>query len=147
MKGAVKVEFILGVVVFAIIVLYVGNQIGVAFSSANIDARIDILKSKSVSVLNIMMLDTSFGLATSPNTLDTSVLKEWNEDAIINEGKCIQFDRFDLKGYRLIINDGINDVLFCGYVGLSSIRTMTMREYIIENSNPIRYGTITLEMW
>ena len=105
MKGAVKIEFILGVVVFAIIVLYVGNQIGVAFSSANIDARIDMLKSKSISVLNIMLLDTSFGLATSPNILDTSVLKEWNDAAIIGEGKCSQFDRFALGGYRLIIND------------------------------------------
>lgn len=79
MKGAVKIEFILGVVVFAIIVLYVGNQIGTAFNSANMDARIDMLKSESVSVLNMILLDTDIGLSVSPNTLSTIKLQEWND--------------------------------------------------------------------
>lgn len=147
MKGAIKIEFMLGVVVFAIIVLYVGNQIGIAFNSANTDARIDILKSKSISVLNMILLDNDIGLAVGPSVLSTSKLQEWNEDAELNDGNCIQLDRFKLAGYRLVINDGTNDVLFCGFVGLSQIRTMTMREYIIEDSNPTEYGTITLEMW
>ncbi|MBU3896385.1 MAG: hypothetical protein KJ697_00410 [Nanoarchaeota archaeon] len=147
MKGAVKIEFILGVVVFAIIVLYVGNQIGTAFNSANMDARIDMLKSESVSVLNMILLDTDIGLSVSPNTLSTIKLQEWNDYSNENDGRCPGLDRFNLSGYRLAINDGTDEVLFCGFVGLSQIRTMTMREYIRENTNPIKYGTITLEMW
>ncbi|MDD5416711.1 MAG: hypothetical protein PHU12_01920 [Candidatus Aenigmarchaeota archaeon] len=141
MKGQVKIEFILGVVVFAIIIFYIGSQIGTAFLTVNTDSRLDMLKSKSITILDIITKNSTIGLALTPNVLDESKIQDWNNNKVNN--MCPDLNIFNLDGYRLIINKGDTEVLFCGYVGVSRIRTNVVRYVKIGDE----YGDVTLEMW
>ena len=150
MKGQVKIEFLLGIVVFAVIIFYVGSQIGTAFTSLNTDTKLDILKAKSVTVLDILTKDSVNGLALEDpvnklsiiNNLDETRIAEWDANRGPN-GECLDMEKFDLDGYRLVINKADTEVLFCGFVGITRIRSNAVRFVKIG----AEYGDITLELW
>ncbi len=145
MKGQVKIEFVLGAVIFAVIIFYVASQINTAFLSAVSDSRIDSLKAESITVLELLAKDSERGLAypNQPNRLNRTRIDEWETNKGANNN-CMQLNELDLGGYRLVIShetDGV--VLRCGFVGISTIRTSVVRPVKIGNA----YGNMTLEMW
>ncbi|MBU3905016.1 MAG: hypothetical protein KJ906_02625 [Nanoarchaeota archaeon] len=144
MKGVIKVEFILGVVIFAIIIFYVASQINTAFIGINVDTNLDMLKSESISVLTILANDKVVGLSYNKNTLSLTKINEWNEAKTNNE--CNQLKSFNLGGHRLNVykEDEPKAVLFCGYVGLSTLRTNVVRHVKFDDG---KIGNMTMEMW
>ncbi len=139
MKGVIKVEFILGVVIFAVIIFYIAAQINTAFVGINIDTNLDMLKSESVSVLTILSTNENVGLAESKNVLNLTKIDDWNTNG------C-ELDDFNLGGYRLNIYhpDYETPILFCGYVGLSNLRTNVFRHVKFTDG---KIGNMTMEMW
>ena len=150
MKGVIKVEFILGVVIFAILIFYIAFQINTSFVGINIDTNLDMLKSESYSVLTILSTDETEGLAYSKNVLSFDKIKQWDDNRGSNNN-CINLDEFNLGGYRLnIYHEDYNEpILFCGYIGLSTLRTNVIKHVKIydESTNTIRNGNMTMEMW
>lgn len=146
MKGVIKVEFILGVVIFAIIIFYIATQINTSFSSVNADTRLDILKSESISILAILATDKDIGLAYEKDVLDINKITTWEATKTSTNQECTQMKYFELGGYRLnIYHESYSaPILFCGYVGLSPIRT-TVTRHIKFNDGHI--GNMTLELW
>ncbi len=144
MKGQVKIEFILGMVVFAVLIFYVASRIDTAFISTNTDTRVDILKARSITILDIVTKDKNNGLAVDTNVLNKTKIIEWENN------NCAAIQYFDLGGYRMIIEerDG-GELLFCGFVGLTSIRSSIIQPIKIKNqaTGEVKYGNITLEMW
>jgi uncharacterized membrane protein len=57
MIGQVKIDFIFGVVVFAIIIFFIVNQTNNLFSSLLTDSNADALKSKASSAINILVTE------------------------------------------------------------------------------------------
>lgn len=139
MKGQIKIEFILGVVVFAMVIFYVASQINTAFLSTNIDTNLDMKKAKSYTILEIISKNSDTGLALTPGKLNITKINTWEEN------NCSTLNQFDMGGYRLTITEDnvIEPLLFCGYVGIVPIRTNVVRTVKIDNN----YGRITLEMW
>ena len=145
MKGVIKVEFILGVVIFAVLIFYVASQINTAFVGINIDTKLDMLKSQSVSVLTILATDEDIGLANTTNVLSLERIEEWDTNRDSN-GNCIDLNSFNLGGYRLNIykEDEPEKILFCGYIGLSTLKTSVIRNVKFDDG---KIGNMTMEMW
>lgn len=145
MKGQIKIEFVLGVVVFAMIIFYVASQINNAFLATNVDSKLDVLKARSISLMDALTKNSEIGLALESGNLNKTKIEIWNNQS------CSELDRYRLGGYRLIISetDETKPLLFCGYVGISSIRTNVIRSVKITNETTgvTNYGNITMEMW
>lgn len=145
MKGQIKVEFILGVVVFAVIIFYVSSQINTAFLSTSSDSRLDVLKSRTISLLDIIIKNNEMGLAIERANLSKTKIDEWR----IN--KCASLETYKLGGYRLTIYEEGEPapILFCGYVGLGGLNTYITRSVKItdEATGTVNYGNVTLELW
>jgi len=139
MKAQVKVEFVLGIVVFAMIIFYVASQISTVFVSINVDTNLDIMKSKSYAIMDILIENTEIGLALEPGILNTTKIDEWNST------NCPEMSKFDMGGYRMIITDDNSEpMLFCGYVGIAPIRINIEQPVKFDNNE---YGWISIEMW
>lgn len=147
MKGQAKVEFILGVVVFAFIIFYVASQINTVFLSVTVDSKLDILKSRSISLMDVLTKNSEMGLAMERGNLNATRIAEWANTT----PPCAQLERYHLGGYRLTLyeEDEAGPVLLCGYVGLAGLRTNVVRAVRITNetSGLTRYGNMTIEMW
>ena len=145
MKGQIKIEFILGVVVFAIIIFYIASQINNAFLSTAVDTRLDILKARSVSLLDVITKSSEMGLALETNNLNKTKVEIWNNNS------CEELDIYRLGGYRILLyeQDEPKPILQCGFTGLFGIRTNVIRAVRITNESTgvTTYGNITMEMW
>ena len=139
MKGLIKIEFILGVVVFAVIIFYIAAQINAAFLTMNTDTRLDILKSKAISLMEIILKDSE--LVITPNNLRKDKILEWETN------NCNKLNGYSLGGYRLTITEYVGDtktdILTCGYIGLTALRTDLVRAVSIDSN----YGLVRIEMW
>lgn len=58
MKGQIRVEFILGIVIFIIVIFLVVTQTNTLYSSLLSDSRKDALKAKAINVIDILVEDT-----------------------------------------------------------------------------------------
>jgi len=146
MKGQLKIEFVLGLVVFAIIILYVGTQIGTAFNTANTDSRLDALKSQGIAVIDVLTKDHVYGFSElEPNILNITRINEWNAESSssVPPGRCSGLDKFGMKNYRLTVNKTTSQILYCGYAGISNVRTSVIRYVTIQGD----YGQVELELW
>lgn len=145
MKGQIKVEFVLGVVVFAVIIFYVSSQINTAFLSTSSDSRLDVLKSRTITLLNIIVKNNDTGLAIERGNLNKTKIVQWKDN------KCQNLKTYNLGGYRLTIMEEGQDtpLLFCGYVGLGGLNTHVIRAVKITNdtSGLVTYASVTLELW
>lgn len=145
-----RIEFVAGILIFAIILIFIVNQTNITFRNLLSDSRSDILKSKALNVITILTEDPGspsnwnvniwstrrVGLATG--TLELSRIKI---DALYDN--CNLLDDFDLGSYRLRIYDSSDLILFCGYDMLDSPSTIETRHVDIDGD----YGNVTLEFW
>ncbi|MFH0929582.1 MAG: hypothetical protein V1818_04525 [Candidatus Aenigmatarchaeota archaeon] len=139
MKGQMRIEFIAGILIFVIIIVFIVNQTNITFSNLLTDSRADILKAKALNSITILTEDVGndrIGLATAP--LELSMVKINNLDA-----NCQLLEDFELGSYRLKIYNSTSMILFCGYEMSSPPRSIETRYVKIGND----YGNVTLELW
>lgn len=149
-----RIEFIAGILIFAIILVFIVSQTNITFSNLLTDSRADILKTQAINSITILVEDggspsnwESFalsspwlvervGLASSPLELSSSKISGLYSN-------CDLLENFDLGSYRLRIYDSDNRVLFCGYETLEPPTAIEVR-YVKIGSE---YGNVTLELW
>jgi len=137
LKGQlVKIEFVFGVVIFALIIFFIGSQVNTNVSSVTSDSKYDELRAEAINNLNFIISDLSYD--NEPYVLQDSKIDTANQkDA---EGRCPYFENLGMIGYRIVINDPSGELLRCGGVSYSYY-TIT-KNIFIENRN----GTITYEV-
>jgi len=150
MFGQIRIEFIAGILIFAIIILFIVNQTNITFSTLLADSRVDILKTKALNAITILVEDKGepedwetnptnvkrVGLAYKPYSLSTNKISELSSD-------CNLLDNFNLSSYRLKIYNSTNQLLFCGYDNLEPPTALEVKYVVIEDD----YGNVSLEMW
>lgn len=148
MKGQVKVEFILSIVAFAVVVFFIAMQISSTFNMVAGDSRLDALKARAVGVLvelaedqgsppdwylsrpvRIGLANVSYGLSAAK----VAALKS----------NCSLLGPMDLGSYRLVIRNSTSEVLRCGAAGGPAVTASASRPVWTGND----WGTMTLELW
>lgn len=163
MFGQIKVEFIFGLIVFALVIFFIVTQTNITFSSLLSDSRADALKAKAANVIKILVEDEGdpvdwdsevdgghpenvkrVGLADNPYTLDKNKVLSLNQNC---SGTADIYKNllgnFNLNAYRLKIYNSTNQVLFCGFDSLEPPAVIEIRYIFIDND----FGNITLELW
>ena len=150
MKGQVKLEFIFGVVMFAIVIFWVVSQINTVYAGIGSDSRNDVLRAKAYNIMSYLAEgsgDTNWESAASPESIG---LAYNNQPYNLSENKidklnsnCSLLDNYNLGAYRIIIEDDSGELLFCGSQSISQIRIIITRSVWVED----RYGNMTVEVW
>jgi hypothetical protein len=154
MIGQMRIEFIAGILIFAVVLVFIVNQTNVTFSSLLSDSEADITKAHNLNVMTILSEDKGdptnwetiaqsnpggvnrVGLASNPYNLSVSKINSLMSN-------CDLLSNFDLKQYRLKIYNSTQMLLFCGSDVLNSPKSIEVR-YVKIGSD---YGNITLELW
>jgi len=154
MKGQMRIEFIVGVVIFAIVLVFIVNQTNITFTNMLSDSEADILKAKALNSIMLLTEDRGdpinwetiaqtnpggvkrVGLAISPFVLSINKIN-------MLDANCTLLDNFVLKSYRLVVKNSTHTLLLCGYDTLNPSRSREVRNVKIGND----YGNITLELW
>lgn len=153
MKGQFRLDFIFGVVVFAVVIFFIASQVNNAFLTTATDSRIDSLKARAIETINFLAEDSGdpanwetdisnvkrIGLAYQDTPYELSKSKI---DALKTDN-CSLLERLNLGGYRLTIFNSTSQLLFCGFVGVSTVQVKVTRAVYIDND----FGNITLELW
>ena len=110
MKGQVRIEFIIGIVIFAAIIFFLSSQITILFSTVVQDANRESLKGKAITALTVLLEDEGdpvnwesqptgniirVGLADEPYKLNNNKLTRLRNE-------CSLLERYELGKYRLI---------------------------------------------
>ena len=154
MKGQMRIEFIVGVVIFSIVLVFIVNQTNITFTNLLSDSKADILKAKALNSIMLLTEDRGdpinwetiaqsnpgdvkrVGLASTPFVLSMSKINELNSN-------CTLLDNFVLGSYKLVIKNSTHTLLSCGYDTLNPSRSKEIRNVKIGNT----YGNVTLELW
>ena len=151
MLGQIRIEFIAGILIFAIIIIFVVSQVNITFSTLLTDSRVDILKTKALNVITILVEDKGeppdwdstnvmrVGLANKPYNLNISKINELHLDS----PRCSLLDNFTLSSYRLKIYNSTHQLLFCGYDSLEAPIASELKYIEIEGD----FGNVSLELW
>ncbi len=150
MKGQVKLEFIFGVVMFAIVIFWVISQINTVYAGVGTDSRNDVLRAKGYNIMSYLAEgsgETNWESSTSPKLIG---LAYDNQPYNLSENKidklnsnCSLLDDYNFGAYRITIQDDSDELLFCGSQSISQLRIMITRSVWIED----RYGNMTVEVW
>jgi hypothetical protein len=148
MLGQIRIEFIAGILIFAILITFIVNQTNVTFSNLLVDSRADILKAKALNSITILVEDTGepqnwnpsnverVGLAYQSHSLSISKIDMLNSD-------CTLLDNFVLRSYRLKIYNSTDLLLLCGQDVLTPPIAFEIKYVEIEGD----YGNVSLELW
>jgi len=158
MLGQIRVEFIFGIILFALIMFFIVTQTNTLFASLLTDSRSDLLKAKAIDAIKIFVEDRGdppswnntpsntkrVGLAEQPYFLSKSKVLTLNSNCTYTADvyKTLLWN-FDLKAYRLKVYNSTHQLLFCGYDSLEAVSVMETRYVYIDGS----FGRVTLEMW
>jgi len=119
MFGQIRIEFIAGIIIFLIILVFVLNQTNITLTNLLVDSRADVLKAKALNTVTILIEDRGkpqnwnpsnverVGLAYEPHSLSINKINTLNSN-------CDLLDSFYLGSYRLKIYNSNNLLLFCG---------------------------------
>jgi len=134
MLGQTRLEFIFGVIIFAIILLYIVTQINNIFSTTINDYDVDTSKAKAVNAMKIILENITY----EPYEASTAKIYDLNQS-------CSYLDTLDIGTYRLKIYNSTSMLLFCGTESLKPPKIF-ISKYIafIEESD---LGNVTLEVW
>ncbi len=158
MIGQVKIDFIFGVVVFAIIIFFIVNQTNNLFSSLLTDSNADALKSKASSAINIIVSEQGdpanweslpagsvrrAGLASSPLVLSASKIYSMSYNCSNSDVYGNVLWNFEMKAYRLRVYNSTGLMLICGFDNLEP-PIVSETKYVRIGSD---YGTVILDLW
>ena len=160
MFGQIRVEFVFGVLLFALIMFFIITQTNVLFSSLLTDSRTDAIKAKALSAIKILVEDK--GDPTDWDTQPPASVKRvglsYNQPYNLSKNKVLTLNtnctntvdlyknllwNFDLKAYRLKIYNSTHEILFCGFDSLEPVIAIETRYVFIDGD----FGKVTLEMW
>lgn len=154
MKGQMRIEFIVGIVIFAIVLVFIVNQTNITFTTLLSDSKSDTTKAKNLNVMTILIEDAGepsnwetiaqsnpggvkrVGLASEPYELSMNKINSL-------AANCSLLHNFDLGSYRLKIYTSTQRLLFCGYEALETPASTETKYVKIGNE----YANITLELW
>ena len=151
MKGQIKLDFILSIVVFSILIVYIVTQTNTTVIGRFTESNIDKLKAHGINVLTTLAEDQGFpidwynnpnnaqriGLADAPYSLSTAKINSLKNN-------CNLMNKFDLNSYYLEIIDSTKQtVLSCGATGRPPITVSLSRKVLISNM----LGEINLILW
>ena len=168
MFGQIRIEFIFGIVIFALVIFYIVTQTNTLFSSLLTDSRSDTIKAKALNSIKILVEDVGdppnwetvapgnvkrVGLAYNqsyqpypfqPYNLSKSKILalESNCTNTIDLYKNLLWN-FELRGYRLKVYNSTHRILFCGFDSLEPPVAMETRYVFVDNG----FGRVTLELW
>jgi hypothetical protein len=158
MKGQLRVEFIFGVIFFGMIILFIAVNINNVFTSTLTDSRVDSLKAKAIGLMTQLTSEAGdpidwenraysdvkrIGLAfpNRPYYLSRNKIFKLNNTRIGDT--CSLLESYNLGGYRIRIFDSTNEILFCGFAGVSQLTVILTRNVYIDDN----LGNITVEVW
>ena len=151
MKAQVRVEFIFGVFIFAVLMFFLASQINTLFSVVSGNSQIESLKGKTISTLTFLAEDTGepsdwnleatgniqrLGLADLPYKLNRNKINRLNSE-------CMLLDNYSLGQYRLTVKNSVSEILFCGSKSLDAPVVSITKTVFVDGD----YGNITLEMY
>jgi hypothetical protein len=151
MIGQMRIEFVAGIIIFAVVLVFIVNQTNVTFSSLLTDSKTDISKAQNLNSITILIEDKGdptnwetlapenvkrVGLATAPYNLSMNKI-----DRLMSN--CDLLNNFYLNQYRLKIYNSTHMLLFCGNDVLNPPASIEIRYVKIGND----YGNISLELW
>lgn len=158
MRGQVRIEFIFGLMLFILLILFIISQTNVLFSSLITDSKSDKLKAKAVNSVKILVEDKGdpenwqilapgsirrIGLVNDiPYNLSMQKinrLKGWCALATIPT----VLENFELKAYRLKISNSTHQLLMCGFDSLEPATAIEVKKVHINGD----IGTVSLELW
>jgi len=163
MLGQIRIEFIFGIILFALIIFFIVTQINILFSSLVSDSRSDALKARAINTLRILVEDqgdppTWDNIAqASPGSVKRVGLAYQSQPYNLSRSKVLNLSQncstsdlyknllwnFDLKAYRLKVYNSTNRILFCGFDSLEPPVVFETRYVFIDND----FGKVTLELW
>lgn len=158
MKGQIRVEFIFGVVVFAIIIFMMISQVNTIFTSVGRDSMSDTKKVEAISFIDMLVRDsgnppnwesnpsttTRLGLAYNNQSFNLSYSKiQALNNTRTAEKRCTLLENYSLGGYRLTIYKNNSLIVECGAQVVTPYLVTVSRPVFINNT----YGRISLEVW
>lgn len=158
MIGQMRIEFVLALVLFVLMMVFIVSQINTLFSSLLTDSKIDDLKAKSVNAMKVLVEDIGdppnwfyptmpdsgikrIGLASArdqPYSLSKAKINR-----LASSNNCTHLEKFDLKAYRLKIYNSTHRMLFCGFDSLEPPAATEIKYVYIDGG----FGNISLELW
>ena len=158
MKGQVRIEFIIGIVIFAAIIFFLSSQITILFSTVVQDANRESLKGKAITALTVLLEDEGdpvnwesqptgniirVGLADEPYKLNNNKLTRLRNE-------CSLLERYELGKYRLIFENYVItrtgqslDFIICGSANIGLPVVSVARNVYINGI----YTKATLELY
>jgi len=162
MLGQIRIEFVFGLLVFALIIFFIVTQSNVLFSSLLTDSKIDTLKAKASNVIKILAEDKGeplnwtdeiesghpekvkrVGLALYPYNISKNKVYNLSYNCSNSDPYKNLLWNFELKDYRLKVYNSTSEILFCGFDTLEPAAVIETRYVYIEGDT----GKITLELW
>lgn len=146
-----RIEFVAGIIIFAIVIVFIAGQTNRTFTNLLTDSKSDISKAKNLNSITILIEDRGdppnweslapnnvmrVGLAVSPYNLSISKINRLSSN-------CDLLDNFYLGSYRLKIYDSTDLLLICGQDVLEPPLSVETKYVKIGNE----FGNITLELW
>jgi hypothetical protein len=104
MFGQIRIEFIVGILIFAVIIFFIVNQTNITFSTLLTDSRADILKTKASNAITILVEDKGeppnwdsitvirVGLANEPYSLSIDKINNLKSDCNLLEIKYVEIE-------------------------------------------------------
>ena len=154
MIGQMRIEFIVGILIFAVVIVFIVSQTNTTFTNLLTDSKADISKAKNLNSITILTEDVGdpvnwesiaqsspenvkrVGLAINPYNLSVSKINSLNLT-------CDLLNNFDLGSYRLKVYNSTHRLLFCGNEVLEPPTSIEIKYVKIGTD----YGNVTLELW
>jgi hypothetical protein len=163
MYGQIKVEFIFGIVIFAMVIFFIVTQTNTLFSSLITDAKSDSLKAKASNAIEILVGDQGdppnwetiaqanpgnvkrVGLAyNQPYNLSRNKISSLSQNCTgTSDYYKNLLSNFNLNAYTLKIYDSTGQILICGIESTEPPAVIETRYVIIGND----FGNVTLKLW
>jgi len=143
MRGQVKIEFMLAIVAFSIVVFAIATQVN---STANVvasDSNNDVLRIKAIGLIEMLAVDSQWLSNNEPYSISMFKLEEMNKTRNTTTNQCSRLESLGLGGYRITIANSTHILMQCGAAVIGTGAVSITRVVWIEQD----YGTITTEMW
>ena len=138
MKAQVKIDFIIGTVMFGLLVLFLASQISNSLRAASLDSNFDSLRASGTAVMTTLLTDKDWLAESEPYAL--SLLKV---DSLADD--CNRLQSLELISYRLriFLTETGTFLLNCGSVGLPDTFVTISRFVEIDGEK----GEVSLDLW
>jgi len=143
MRGQIKIEFMLAIVAFSIVVFAIATQVNSTANIVSSDSMNDVLRIKAIGLIGLLVEDPAWLSSGEPYSIDMFKLVGLNTSRNASTNQCTRLEPLDLGGYRLTIANSTHTLLRCGALVVGTSAVSITRIVWIEQD----YGTITVEMW